>query len=340
MPSEPLAALPNMINSESANHLSPWYDDFYGKEDQFTRRLVLPKLGGAAEQTWLWTAGFYLLIVLIAGYGALMVLFPSTLPKSTISDGAESTAYSPYDALRWIGLAAVPAGLLLAVTVFISTDIAAVPLLWAMPLGLYLVTFIIAFQTRPLIPHWLTVKLAPYLVVGLIAIILASPISFPFFIIGVHLFVFFVVALLCHGELARRRPPPRFLTAYYMWISAGGVIGGISVGLFAPQLFNWVAEYQILIALSVLCLPGLAAPKRGTGQYPVLAVLVALSILMLVLPVFELKLPLNIMVLVLGAFGTHGILLALATSVCCHPSVCAGQHALLFRRTWAQLRRP
>ena len=65
-----------MINSESANHLSPWYDDFYGKEDQFTRRLVLPKLGGAAEQTWLWTAGFYLLIVLIAGYGALMVLFP------------------------------------------------------------------------------------------------------------------------------------------------------------------------------------------------------------------------------------------------------------------------
>lgn len=254
-----------------------------------------------SEQTWFWTGGYYLLILLIAGCGALMMRFPSALPNATISDGDSSIATSLYDILRWIGLAAVPSGLLLAVTAFISTDIAAVPLLWAVPLGLYLLAFVIAFQTRPLIPHWLVVEVAPYSIVALVAIILASPISSPVFIIGVHLFVFSVVTLLCHGELAERRPPPRLLTAYYMWISAGGVIGGISVGLLAPQLFNWVAEYPILIAFSVLCLPGLMVPGRATSQSPLFAALAGLTLLMLILPIFGLNLPTNLMILVLGA---------------------------------------
>ena len=70
--------------------------------------------------------------------------------------------------------------------------------------------------------------------------------------------MFFVCALMCHGELARRRPAPRYLTAYYMWISVGGMIGGIATGLIAPHVFNWVAEYPLLIVLALLCRPGLA----------------------------------------------------------------------------------
>ena len=73
--------------------------------------------------------------------------------------------------------------------------------------------------------------------------------------------VFFVSTLMCHGELARRRPPARYLTAFYMWMSVGGMIGGIAAGLIAPYVFNWVAEYPILIALAVLCRPGLAIPR-------------------------------------------------------------------------------
>src|SRR5205085_12414302 len=84
---------------------------------------------------------------------------------------------------------------------------------------------------------------------------------------SIHLSAFFVIALLCHGELARRRPAPQFLTAFYMWISVGGMIGGIVVGLIAPRAFNWVAEYPLLIALSVLFTPGLALPTQGVGEY-------------------------------------------------------------------------
>ena len=89
----------------------------------------------------------------------------------------------------------------------------------------------------------------------------------------IHLSVFFVCVLMCHGELARRRPPPRYLTGYYMWISFGGMIGGILTGLVAPHVFNWIAEYPILLLLTVLCRPGLSLPTRGSGQYALFAAL-------------------------------------------------------------------
>jgi len=84
--------------------------------------------------------------------------------------------------------------------------------------------------------------------------------------IAIHIGIFFVLVLTCHGELARRRPAPQHLTAFYMWMSAGGMIGGIATGLIAPYTFNWIAEYPILIALAVLCRPGLALPKSYAEQ--------------------------------------------------------------------------
>jgi hypothetical protein len=103
------------------------------------------------------------------------------------------------------------------------------------------------------------------------------------------LIVFFVCALMCHGELARRRPAPRYVTAFYMWISAGGVIGGISAGLIAPHVFNWVAEYPILIVLTVLCRPGLALPASGTGQYPLFGALGVAALLAIGATAFDLN---------------------------------------------------
>ena len=160
----------------------------------------------------------------------------------------------------------MPSGLLVAVTAHISTDVAAVPLLWVIPLALYLLTFVIVFSRRPIIPHGLAVALQPLFILGLVAVLIFEPVKAIVGQIAIHIAVFFVCALVCHGELARSRPAARHLTSFYMWMSAGGMIGGIAAGLLAPYVFNWVAEYPILIALAVLCRPGLALPSRRAEQ--------------------------------------------------------------------------
>src|SRR5262245_49104829 len=216
------------------------------------------------DQVRFWAIGFCLLIVLLAACGIL--LWRSPAPAAP----AHSAADAPptwKDAAFWVALAAVPAGLLVAVTAHISTDVGAVPLLWVVPLALYLLTFVIAFSRRPIIPHRLVVALQPPSIVALLAVIIFDPIRNIVWVLAVHLAVFFVNALMCHGELARTRPPPRYLTAFYLWISAGGVIGGGATALIAPHAFNWVAEYPILIALAVLCRPGLALPRDRSLRY-------------------------------------------------------------------------
>jgi hypothetical protein len=191
------------------------------------------------NQAWFWSIGFCLLIVLLAACGILLWRSPATAAP------AHSAADAPptwKNAAFWVALAAVPAGLLVAVTAHISTDVAAAPLLWVLPLALYLLTFVIAFSRRPIIPHRLVVALQPPFVVALVAVIIFNLINNILWLLALHLAVFFVNALMCHGELARTRPPPRYLTAFYLWISAGGVIGGIATGLIAPHVFNSLAE--------------------------------------------------------------------------------------------------
>src|SRR5262249_52934078 len=154
-------------------------------------------------------------------------------------------------------------GLLVAVTAHISTDVAAVPLLWVLPLALYLLTFVNVFARRPPIPHWLVVAIQPAFIIALVALLifdqistgiddvdawLFDPLRTIVGLIALHVAVFFVSALMCHGELARTRPAAKYLTAFYLWMSAGGVIGGIAAGLIAPHVFSWVAEYPILLA--------------------------------------------------------------------------------------------
>jgi hypothetical protein len=244
-------------------------------------------------QTTLWSIIFYVLIALIAASGILLWRAPLRAPTAT---GDAPTADAPgwRDGLIWCALAAIPAALLIAVTAHISTDVAAVPLLWVMPLALYLLTFVIVFQRVPLIPHALAVALQPAFILMLIAALVldpgtilavlgltVDPIKLMIGIIGLHCAVFFVNALVCHGELARRRPAARHLTVFYFWMAAGGMIGGIAAGLIAPHVFNWVAEYPILIVLAALCRPGFTLPSDARGRYLVLGV-IAFTILVMV----------------------------------------------------------
>lgn len=221
---------------------------------------VVEPLTRLGDQVRGWSFGFYVLVLLIAGCGVLMARSRNRLPE--IADSAAETPPSWHDAATWVALAAVPSGLLIAVTAHISTDVAASPFLWVIPLALYLATFVIVFRGRPILPHRWIVMIQPFAVAGLVAVIALEPTSQILLVIAAHVVAFFILALVCHGELARRRPAASHLTAFYMWMSAGGVIGGISTGLIAPHVFSWVAEYPLLVVLATLCLPGIV-PQRG-----------------------------------------------------------------------------
>ena len=244
--------------------------------------LAVEPLVRLGDQAKLWSLGFYVLIALIAGCGVLLWRSVDHPPSAAAAGHADALPPTWRDAATWVALAAVPSGLLVAVTAHISTDVAAVPLLWVLPLALYLLTFIIVFQRRPIIPHWLVVEAQPIFILGLVFTILFSPIEMIVGLIAVHLLVFFVCVLMCHGELARRRPPARYLTAFYLWMAAGGLVGGVGAALIAPKLFSWVAEYPILLALAVLCRPGLSLPSERNYRYLLLgAIAIAALALML-----------------------------------------------------------
>src|SRR5262244_3971437 len=240
--------------------------------------IVIEPFVRLGDQAWWWSIGFCFLIALLAGCGALRWRAPDEDARAGGADAPPTWK----DAGFWVARAAVPAGLLVAVTAHISTDVAAVPLLWVLPLALYLLTFVIVFARRPIVPHWLVVAVQPAFVIALVAVIIFDPVKTIVVLLAVHLSVFFVNALMCHGELARTRPAPRHLTAFYLWISAGGLIGGVAAGLIAPHVFDWVAEYPILIALAVLCRPGLALPDGRHRRYLLFGGLAAAVLVLIV----------------------------------------------------------
>jgi hypothetical protein len=206
-------------------------------------------------QNLIWTAGYGLLIVLIAACGVLLLRSP-VMAESDLQT-AETDAPAPPWTLRarWIFLAAVPSGLLIAVTAHISTDVAAAPLLWVLPLSLYLLTWVLVFQSRPLLPHKWMLMLQPLAISGVVILLALAGERNLLITLGGHLLCFFVIAMACHGELARTRPATTYLTGFYVALSFGGMVGGLFAGLIAPYTFSWIAEYPILAALAVLCRP-------------------------------------------------------------------------------------
>lgn len=158
--------------------------------------------------------------------------------------------------LVWLALAAIPSSLMLGVTSHLATDVASAPFLWVVPLALYLVSFIIAFQERPWIKPGLALLLqAAALPACIFLLPIGGDIPLQFF---VHLTCFFLTALVCHQALAARRPEPARLTEFYLWLSVGGVVGGAFNAFLAPAIFNTVLEYPL-----VLVLAGLARPWRN-----------------------------------------------------------------------------
>jgi spermidine synthase len=211
-------------------------------------------------QRWVWLAGFALLSCLTITCGYRMLRYCDQDSAETRSPNQLSAAevIEPLnwgERLRWVMLAAVPSSLMLGATTYMTTDIAAIPLLWIPPLALYLLSFILVFSRLPAsllsVFNLLLPLTAMLLIFMLVTGIKPHNILYS---IGIHLGVLFVAAMACHGLLARERPAPAHLTEFYLWMSAGGVLGGIFNGLIAPLAFYGLAEYPIaLLAACALC---------------------------------------------------------------------------------------
>lgn len=176
---------------------------------------------------------------------------------------------TPWQRFLWVARAFVPSSMMLGVTTYFTTDITPMPLLWVLPLAVYLLSFIVVFfrlpvpgfETAMTILHKLCVVWTPVPLLFLVFLLQSDWLrayipQMPMF--GIHLLALFAVALACHGELAQTRPAARHLTEFFLWISVGGVLGGLFNALIAPVLFDRVAEYPLIIALAGLLLPNLA----------------------------------------------------------------------------------
>ena len=225
-----------------------------------------PALGLTALSGY-WTL---LYVVLVAALGACFAIVRGrgAVQATGVKDELEpAPAASWSDRMGWCGLALVPAALLTAFTTHVATDIASAPLLWVLPLALYLATFALAFQDRLPIPMWLL--LPAQLAAVIFALLELSQTKFDNkwgLTSAAAVAVFFLSALVAHRTLYLTRPRARDLTEFYLWMSLGGVLGGLFAALIAPKLFSEVFEYPLLIALTMACRPGVFARGERTWR--------------------------------------------------------------------------
>jgi hypothetical protein len=223
--------------------------------------LIEPHLGLHAQAD-LWRAGYIAFLVLSVLCLAAVAWSRSLGTAAPIAQRVDaSTTDRPITwrrRVRWILLAAVPSTWMLAVTSYFTTVIRPIPLLWVIPLALYLFSFAIVFARRPLISRYWLNRLFPFYALPLLGMVLLGG-GGPFWLLALlHFGAFFLGALLCHGELAADRPSAAHLTEFYWWLAVGGATGGLLTALVAPLVFNDFFEYPLAIIGAALLRPALA----------------------------------------------------------------------------------
>ena len=202
------------------------------------------------QQSLLWSGGYALLVLLVA-------LCALTVPAAAVEAAPQEDA-GPAPTRRqllwWVVLAAVPSGLMLSTTTHLTTDIVALPLLWVVPLGLYLLSFVVAFARRRGFADVLT-TIAPFLLLIAGGFAFSGGSRSPFFTATLGLLLLFVVAVALHSAMYRSRPAVGHLTAFYLAMSVGGVIGGIFCAVIAPGMFDWTYEHPLLLLAAAALVP-------------------------------------------------------------------------------------
>ncbi len=229
--------------------------------------LLEPHLSTSA-QSRLWSVG-YLAFVLLTGACAWSLRRPGVSAEAAVAAPPTSPPLAGGLRLRLVAFAFVPSLLMLGVTRHVSTDIASIPLLWVVPLSLYLLSFVIAFARPPerLIDG--SGRAVALLAVPLAASFAATSGSALLAILP-HLALFLAAAILAHARVAQLRPPADRLTEFYLWISIGGVLGGIAGALVAPVVFDRVLEYPLALGLAVALRPATKAWSRHPDRWAVL----------------------------------------------------------------------
>ena len=227
--------------------------------------LVEPSLS-LVPQTNLWRAGYTVLLGLIALAGGMVlwrgrnIASDNKRPESE-EDLPEDAGSESHDGeepltwrrrLTWVGLAFVPSSLLLGVTGFLSTDIASFPLLWVIPLTLYLLTFVLVFAKKPIVPGHHAGRVMFILATLLTITIVVETIHPAWLLVPSHLLVFFLAAWAAHARLAKDAPSPKHLTEFFFWMSLGGVLGGALNTFVAPLFFERIWEYPIMLAIACM----------------------------------------------------------------------------------------
>ena len=269
------------------------------------------------QQSTLWSGGYLLA-------GGLTAICAATVWRTTpVTKGVEAEPVtaaerpSLRDRLRWVALSFVPSSLLLGVTTYLTTDVAAVPFLWVLPLAFYLLTFVVVFARSG--------RTAPRLHIDVHAVLVTLFVLATFWekqqrqqwAYPLHLGLFAITALVLHGELAASRPSPRYLTEFYLWLAFGGALGGVFNALAAPMLFDRVVEYVPMVVLACFLRPSL--PQRASTTIERLQMIAVAAIPALLLG----------LVAVRGAGGRH----FLGTSVGFLASLAAGTIVLLLRNS-------
>ncbi len=232
---------------------------------------LLEPLLRLSEQSRLWKSGYMVFVAMTAACAALVWNGRSRLAAVPVEPVEAPSPQGIWrERLRWIALAFVPSSLMIGVTTALTTDVPAIPLFWVLPLALYLISFILVFAKRQWISHDWLIRRMPFLILGaLVPVVTQTKLPLAL-LLALYLLVLFVVAMVCHGELARTRPAVNRLTEFYLWISVGGVIGGIFNSLVAPLVFHSVLEFPLVLIAAALLRPPIDE-KALTGRAQVWA---------------------------------------------------------------------
>lgn len=237
--------------------------------------LIEPNLG-LNQQSTVWSTGYALLAAALAlcmltvwkqgsartSPGPFQADRLDTESSAAKSPGGEPPTWRRR--LQWLALSFIPSSWMLGTTTTLTTDFVPIPLLWILPLALYLLTFILAFADRVRPPHEWMLKLFPPVV---LLLALASTFRGSLALMLVHLFGLFVAGMVCHGELVRRRPRAEDLTEFYLWLSYGGMLGGLLNAVVAPLVFSRVLEYPLTIVAGCVAFSLLGDGKRGRADF-------------------------------------------------------------------------
>ncbi len=220
--------------------------------------LIEPNWGLNAQQSD-WTLGYVGLCLLIAACGfALWKNYQSIENENVTISASNAPPLSWKTKFYWGALAFVPSSLLLGLTNFISTDIASVPLLWIIPLTVYLFSFVVVFSRWNDKSHAWFVRLQPIFLIPFVAYAFINPADLPYWMyLFFHVIAFFFAIMVCHGELAAQRPHSSHLTTYYLIMSFAGMLGGMFNTFVAPFVFNGIYEYPLMIIAALLLRPSL-----------------------------------------------------------------------------------